>query len=404
MMNDLIILTVEWPYGKCETFFENEAPYARNFDHIYCMPLYRDESKRSVPDSISIIEKELPSMFRSALETFIHKDFWNEVIELLKTKRFSFHNLKVLTVTSIDAIQRYKMLLSFIKTITSSDITVYSYWMASDAVAVAWLKKRCNVSFITRCHRFDLYEHDSTGDYIPYRHLVFNKVDKIFSISIDGKKYLSKTYSYLEPDKICVSKLGTNDWGVSPKGDSDREHITVVSCSNLIPVKRVDRMIDSLMQSKTKINWVHFGDGIMRDNLEEKIKALPSNVSFTFMGAVKNNELMNWYANNHVDLFVNFSSSEGIPVSIMEAMSFGIPVIATDVGGTSEIVVDGVNGFLLNPDCTDCELLKKINEVTADKNFNQLGKNAREYWLTNYYSKTNYTHFYNMIGKQKIYE
>lgn len=57
------------------------------------------------------------------------------------------------------------------------------------------------------------------------------------------------------------------------------------------------------------------------------------------------------YAAKHFDVFVNVSPSEGLPLSIMEACGCGIPVIATDVGGTHEIVSDGVNGFLLPSDC-----------------------------------------------------
>ena len=48
--------------------------------------------------------------------------------------------------------------------------------------------------------------------------------------------------------------------------------------------------------------------------------------------------LVDWYRRNRVDLFISLSSSEGLPVSMMEAISFGIPILATDVGGVSEIV------------------------------------------------------------------
>ena len=48
--------------------------------------------------------------------------------------------------------------------------------------------------------------------------------------------------------------------------------------------------------------------------------------------------MLNWFENNSVDVFVNVSSSEGLPVSIMEAFSFGVPVVATKVGGIPEIV------------------------------------------------------------------
>ncbi|MGZ5247769.1 MAG: glycosyltransferase, partial [Flavitalea sp.] len=55
------------------------------------------------------------------------------------------------------------------------------------------------------------------------------------------------------------------------------------------------------------------------------------------------------------DLFLNVSESEGVPVSIMEAMSAGLPVIATNVGGTREIV-DGSNGVLVNKNISALEL------------------------------------------------
>lgn len=46
------------------------------------------------------------------------------------------------------------------------------------------------------------------------------------------------------------------------------------------------------------------------------------------------------YSEHPVDVFINLSTNEGVPVSIMEAISFDIPIVATDVGGTSEIVTD----------------------------------------------------------------
>ena len=78
------------------------------------------------------------------------------------------------------------------------------------------------------------------------------------------------------------------------------------------------------------------------------------------MGAIQNVEVYKYYNEHCADLFINVSSSEGLPVSIMEAISFGIPVIATDVGGTGEIVKNGISGFLINRDFETVELAKKI--------------------------------------------
>lgn len=397
MLKELIILTINWPYGNGETFFENEAPYSKNFDCIYCIPLYKEGLKRYVPSTIKVVEKRLPNKYLSGLKAILRKEYWHEIVELIKSRRFSLHNLKVLTITSVDAMQRYGMISDFIKGKSKSNVTLYSYWMASDAVASSWLKKKYKTCFITRCHRFDLYECDTLGKYIPYRKMIFENADKIYSISNDGQNYLINEYPYLDPRKIIVSKLGTNDWGENPR-EKKMESFVIVSCSSLIPVKRVDRMLEALTKSKKKIEWYHFGDGLLRRNLEKKIKELPENVVFVFMGAVKNTDLMKWYASNHVDLFVNFSSSEGIPVSIMEAMSFGIPVVATDVGGTREIVVNGVNGVLLPRDCSNEKLICTIERLVSFENIDLLREGSRRYWLMNYYSKVNYSWFYNSIG------
>jgi glycosyltransferase involved in cell wall biosynthesis len=109
---------------------------------------------------------------------------------------------------------------------------------------------------------------------------------------------------------------------------------------------------------------------------------------------LSNKEVLNYYRNNPVDLFINVSESEGIPVSIMEAISFGIPVIATNVGGTSEIVTDKF-GILLPKNISASELSKTIDEFISrsveDKKKMKL--HAFSYWENNFNADTNYQEF-----------
>ena len=76
------------------------------------------------------------------------------------------------------------------------------------------------------------------------------------------------------------------------------------------------------------------------------------------------------------DIFVNPSYSEGLPTSVMEAAAIGIPVIATDVGGTRKIIENYKTGLIVPPG--DTKLLKgKIFELIKDKNLRRdLGDNA----------------------------
>jgi glycosyltransferase involved in cell wall biosynthesis len=89
---------------------------------------------------------------------------------------------------------------------------------------------------------------------------------------------------------------------------------------------------------------------------------------------------------------VNVSASEGIPVSIMEAMSAYTPVIATDVDGNGEIVQDQYNGFLLSPDFTN-EHLAALIEKCANTNLQPLRQNAYNTWNEKFNAHKNYSNF-----------
>ena len=98
-------------------------------------------------------------------------------------------------------------------------------------------------------------------------------------------------------------------------------------------------------------------------------------------GFQDNEKIMDFYRNNPIDIFINVSTNEGVPVSIMEAISFGIPIIATNVGGTNEIVINNITGWLVDKDKVEKELpdalmayyqlikMKKIRFGIALENF-----------------------------------
>ena len=116
-----------------------------------------------------------------------------------------------------------------------------------------------------------------------------------------------------------------------------------------------------------------------------------TDVQFQFLGNVDNKKIADIYRKEDVDFFINMSDSEGIPVSIMEAFSSGIPAIARNVGGISEIV-NNTNGFLLE------SLDTKYLEDTAEKivksfqekeRYALLSKNALTMQRQNFERETN---------------
>lgn len=276
----------------------------------------------------------------------------------------------------------------------------YSYWMHTQAVTGAFLKKQFPGSrFVTRCHGYDLYEYRASSRYLPFRPLIFENADEIFPVSENGAAYLKENYGFLNADKIKVCYLGTLDHGTNP-GKGDEFHI--VSCSNLISLKRVHLIIKALgiLKDRYEIKWTHYGDGGLRSELEQMAEELLGDrIDHCFKGQVSNRQLMTEYRNTPIDLFINVSETEGLPVSIMEAMSFGIPVIATDVGGTSEIVEDGVNGKLLARDFQISQLASMIEEFILQdtETAESFRASARQTWQEKFDGRKNYLAFYSNL-------
>jgi glycosyltransferase involved in cell wall biosynthesis len=160
---------------------------------------------------------------------------------------------------------------------------------------------------------------------------------------------------------------------------SNDDVLRIVSSSNIIPLKRIALIAQALSQIDFKVEWTHLGDGKLFHLIKDIIQHLPENITVNLPGRVKPEEVLNFYILNSVELFLNVSTTEGVPVSIMEAFSAGIPVYATNVGGTSEIVNSG-NGKLMEKDLTPEKLAHEIRsfmDLTSEKRL-ALRKNALE--------------------------
>lgn len=408
----LIILNTQFPYVKSEDFLCNELDYAKGFDEIICFPIL----VYGLKNSESIIYKKLkqsvrfynsPISYKSKARLikllfliFTNVTIYKEILLLISTKRFSFRNLKRLFSFLFIANNAIDDISKVIKqSYKNADITLYSYWMHIGAFAAISLKKNLKKlvhveKIITRCHRFDLYEYADSGKYLPMRNYILDNMDEIHSISQDGALYIKEKYN-LDQQKLIISRLGSLDRGVAifPKSAT----LYLVSCSWMRPVKRVSSIVKAISNLPFQLEWVHFGDGEEFNTIDNLVKKIDNPlVSCKLMGAYSNEKVLQEYAISQYDVFINVSENEGVPVSIMEAMSFGKIIIATNVGGTSEIVENGINGFLLAKDFTNEELVSVITKVAMfDKNqFNEMCKQSRRIWEERCNAENNYTQFY----------
>jgi len=410
MKECLVLLTKTYPFDKGEEFIENEVPQlAKAFDKVIIISTSTADKPiqtRKTPQNVSVYHISA-SKIRNGLP-------------LAAAGLFPFTNFKgYCSVDEREAIGhsiKKRMYLTYfiakseliydeaVKILDScglkqyESITFYSYWFYDVALAALRLKKYCGTGLkraVSRAHGYDLYASRNSANYLPMRSYILKYIDMVYPCSQNGSDYLINLYPCYG-DKIQTAYLGTNDYGLSPEKKDRTFHI--VSCCHIVPIKRVELLAQALTKmqnSGLKLKWSHFGGG---DGLEPLKKYADESLGFMecyFSGEIKNTELMQYYQNNHVDLFVNTSSSEGLPVSIMEACSFGIPGIATDVGGTKEIIRDGETGYLLNADITAEELADKIKSVALlpDEKIQELRTNCRSLWMRDFCAEQNFAKF-----------
>jgi glycosyltransferase involved in cell wall biosynthesis len=143
------------------------------------------------------------------------------------------------------------------------------------------------------------------------------------------------------------------------------ESPVIITVANMRPQKAYRVLIDSLnllIQRKSPFSALFVGDGILKDELMKLTEDLGLSERINFLGDRRDVPALLSIS----DIFVLPSYWEGLPVSIMEAMCAKLPVVATDVGGVSELVEDGVTGFLVPPKNPEA-LAEKIERLLADK-------------------------------------
>lgn len=388
----LCLHTAHFPYGLGEQFIETEIKYlAKAYERVVIVPANTEGDKRSLPSNVEVLYPDFTGYSTSKGVKNLGWWFVHCIKDILRSPEKS-----LTTSTLLRAGYQSKLLLKFFKTNNLLDNTLhYTYWFTEQSTLLSILKSKKEINgFISRAHRFDLYEERNKLGYIPFRKFQLQHVTKLFLISKNGLEYMKERYPKFKA-KYELSYLGIeNEFPFQYKAN-EKTPFLLVSCSRVVDIKRVDLIIKSLTLIKDlPIHWVHFGDGPLFEVLKEEAKEkLEGNITFDFKGMIPNTEVVKYYQTHHVDCFINVSTSEGLPVSIMEATAYGIPIVATDVGGTSEIV-NSTTGFLLSKDVLPKEIAESISSILATKARN---KEARlgiyNFWQNHFNANMNYQEF-----------
>lgn len=283
----------------------------------------------------------------------------------------------------------------------ADEIVVLSMWFAHPAFATSLLKKEYpQIKSVSFAHSFEIDERKN-----PFVELFFKKIchtylDKISFISKNVMLEYSNKYALPNGWRVSnfdVAYLGVfkKVQGISRRSNGNPYHI--VSCSNVVPIKRVSLIYEALLHVKgLKIKWTHIGDGVNLPDLKRSILEKKDEfIECEFLGRVANQKVHEFYRNEAIDAVINVSLSEGLPVSLMEAAAYGIPLIATDVGGNTEIVNEKT-GVVLPENPTVEEIAKAIKHiVTYENDYYRI--NAFNIFKANFDATVIRTEYYNSL-------
>lgn len=384
----LYVFTAIFPFGEgIEVFLEEEIEYlSKSFEKVIIVPFSGSgkDGMRSVPSNCVSLPPIIHNRKRQYLKALLGikrigpflVEFFSKGVLFSRTRMRNW----LISYIHLNCVFQSKQWRMIFKGINNNDV-LYFYWGRNENAITAFIGDR--IKCVSRFHgEWDLWE-ESSGGYIPLREKVAKNLSLAVFISQKGEMYFKDKYPVA---RTLISRLGSSDYGIAKK--SMDGIFRVVSCSSVYSLKRVPLIYQSLLElPKSRVEWTHIGDGEDLSQLKAFIEHHQSEHVRVFLkGWLNHDDVMQYYMSHEADLFINLSTNEGIPVSIMEAISFNIPIVATNVGGTSEIVNEET-GVLVSPDPNPSEVVDAILRVQ------QSNLSPRSFWQRYYNSSANYSVF-----------
>jgi colanic acid/amylovoran biosynthesis glycosyltransferase len=414
-MNVAIFFSINYPFHYADSYVDDEVSlWAKKFDKVLIVSLNKDGSpSRPIPANAHAIRfsPQVSSLhYLRSLFLLFSGLFWKEMTFIVedKSQRFGLGKLKSVFKYFARALAYQDFLKHQIKESGEANITVYSYFMLESMFAACLLKDRYQLLLLTRLHGYDLYFERGEYGYLPFRSFMVEKIDRLFFVSSNGMEYFKKKIAASDKSfshKLEISRLGIASHGKPNVTYAAMNPLVLVSTSWILENKRIDLIARALLflPNDCFVKWIHFGGQQKIDveyaneflALANEIQSSRKNIQIDLRGNTPKEEIFNFLRNNYVHFFINVSASEGIPISMMEASSFGIPLLGTLVGGVGEIIKDGQNGFHLHSNLTPNYLSHQLLRLIelSEQEYIQLRKNSFDFWRNNFSADINYAQF-----------
>ena len=244
-----------------------------------------------------------------------------------------------------------------------------SFWGRSPEFLVALKNMNPEVVVGTRLHSVDLYFSLATKFQLSTRLKALNALDFVAPISAHGENHL-KSQGVTTLSRVSYLGCRANEFVPETKDQERHEKsvdsIKVATIAMVAPWKRIDFTIDVVRQLKSPVIWHQYGRLSKHTQYVEMVREklrLPDAKQWhlEMKGEASNEELRKALVDEKYDFVLLLSESEGVPVSLMEALAADIRIVVTDTNGCSELVQNDI-GCLIPVQATVEECAKRIEQ------------------------------------------
>lgn len=390
MRSTIYIITNSYPEAK-HSFNTDEFEYVmKNYDAIKILSFSNEKCIKKNIDTITL-------NIKSGIREFFS---FRTIKNIKKHKKIFLNLIDNSILNTCKNIYSYFIALSILRKVNfDNNDLIFSYWLTRSSIVAMYLSWLTNIDYICQGHGSDIYLNNSRT---IKKILLYSK--KIITVSEANRKYIELKYN-VDKQKTIVFKLGVNKSFINStiiNKSIERNKIKFITVGHFTDIKGIDILLEAiklLIKNDTSINNVEFniyGGGknfnkykkyILENKLEEYIN---------IFHWVNKEDLYKLYTS--ADCYILPSRSEGLPVVLMEACSAHLPIIASNVGGVSEIAIEGENGFL----CKSCDPVAIYNAICKfisleTKDIIEMANKSYDIYLLNYQLENNLDEKYNYI-------
>jgi colanic acid/amylovoran biosynthesis glycosyltransferase len=377
----VVYITAKIPFGSPETFILTEL-LALKKHSMNLLIIPRDKGGKVFhKDAESLIDDTLNipwfnfRIFFALLEFIFMRPF--QLINLLNTIFFRARNVKV-GLKNLVILPKALYISSRLKEYSISHI--HAHWASTTSTMAYVISTVTGIPWSFTAHRWDIRENN----------LLKEKTETASFVRVISEKGKRELLEIIQDaslaDKIFVIHMGV----VVPEynlATVNRPDIFSFLCpANLLPVKGHKYLFEAckiLLDKGVKFKCLIAGSGPLEDNLRNMVKSLELDNNVFFEGILSHEKLLNLYETVLINAVILPSivtedgQQEGIPVALMEAMSYGIPVISTNTGGISELI--GVGSGIMIDEKKPEAIADAIDNLIKDSDYyNLVSQRGRE--------------------------